>query len=71
MGAWPGRLVPDRSLRVLAGGRVLIGGSPLTVLRFADPVDLDDLQSPAVIDRLVDLGMAHPAPTVGPWDAAT
>jgi glycosyltransferase involved in cell wall biosynthesis len=67
VGAWPGRLVPDRSLRVLDGGRVLIGGSPLTVLRFGGPIDLDDLRSPEVIGRLVDRGMVHPAPATGPW----
>lgn len=69
MDAWPGRLVPDRSLRVIDGGRVLIGGSPLTVLRFTEPIDLDAVASPTVAARLVDLGMAHPAPEVGPFTA--
>lgn len=69
MDAWPGRLTPDRSLRVLDGGRVLIGGSPLTVLRYADPIDLDTCRTPEVVARLVDLGMVHPQPESGPYGA--
>ncbi len=70
MDTWPGHLRPDRSLRVLDDGRVLVGGSPLTVLRFAEPVDLDDVHAPAVVARLVDLGMAHPVPAAGPFIAS-
>ncbi|HET8931081.1 MAG TPA: glycosyltransferase, partial [Acidimicrobiales bacterium] len=64
---WPGRLVPDSSLSRSDGGRVLVGGSPLKVLRFAAPIDLDAVVSSAVIDRLVDTGMAHPDPSSGPF----
>lgn len=66
---WPGRLEPDASLSRLDGGRVLVGGSPLTVLRFASPIDLNDVVSSAVIDRLVDTGMAHPEPPSSPFTA--
>lgn len=47
-----------------------MGGSPLTVLRLSIPVDLAHVRSRAVIDRLVDTGMAHPHPTMGPFEAA-
>jgi mycofactocin system glycosyltransferase len=66
-GSWPGRLVADASLSVLDGGRVLVGGSPLKVLRFARPIDLGHMVSPEVVDRLVDTGMAHPEPHSGPF----
>lgn len=67
LSVWPGRLMRDASLSQLEGGRVLVGGSPLTVLRFAGPIDLDEVASPAVIDRLVDTGMAHPVPSTSPF----
>ncbi len=67
--AWPGRLVADASLQQLERGRVLIGGSPLKVLRFSRAIDLDQVTSPEVIDRLVDAGMAHPEPMTGPFTA--
>ncbi len=67
---WPGRLRADASLRTFAGGRVLVGGSPLTVLRLARPVDLDRERSARLVDRLVDTGLAHPEPEAGPFTAA-
>lgn len=68
--AWPGRLIPDRSLQMLDGGRVLVGGSPLTVLRLSVPVDVGTVTSHTLIDRLVDTGMAHPDPSAGPFTPA-
>lgn len=65
-----GRLNPDPSLQVLDAGRVLVGGSPLTVLRVSTPVDLAHVRSPQVRDRLLDTGMAHPVPSTGPFTAA-
>ncbi len=67
---WPGRLVADPSLQISEGGKVLIGGSPLKVVRFATPISLDRVRSPQVVDRLVDTGMAHPDPPRGPWSPA-
>ncbi|MBS1847860.1 MAG: mycofactocin biosynthesis glycosyltransferase MftF [Actinobacteria bacterium] len=55
-------------MRIVDGGRVLIGGSPLTVLRFAAPIDLDDITSASVVDRLLDCGMAHPVIGTAPFD---
>lgn len=66
---WPGRLVPDRSLEPLDGGRVLVGGSPLAVLRLSIPVDVATATSTKLIERLVDTGIAHPDPAVGPFTA--
>lgn len=66
---WPGRLVADASLRTLDDGRVLLGGSPLALLRFTAPITLDAVSNPSVIDRLVDTGMAHPDPSTAPFTA--
>ncbi len=63
----PVRLVPDRSLRILDDGHVLIGGSPLTVLRVSRPLDPTRVASPVLADRLIDTGMAHPDPATGPF----
>lgn len=67
---WPGRLIPDRSLRTVADGRVLVGGSPLTVLRVSRPVDPARVTAPRLVERLVDTGMAHPDPPSGPFSPA-
>ena len=70
MSGWPGRLVADRSLRTLDGGRVLVGGSPLTMLRFARRVDLGGPLAAATAALLIDRGMIHPIPPTGPVTAA-
>ena len=70
MVGWPGRLVPDRSLRTLDGGRVLVGGSPLTMLRFARRLDLGGPLAAATTALLIDRGMVHPAPSTGSMTAA-
>lgn len=67
------RLVADRTLRRLDGGRVLLGGSPLKLLRLRDAgallvTRLVDSGEPApasgkgaqLVDRLLDAGMVHP-----------
>jgi mycofactocin system glycosyltransferase len=72
----------DPSVRVVDGGRVLIGGSPLRVVRLTEAgarvvADLDaghplpDGRPVArLVDRLVDAGILHPRPTSGPWSPA-
>jgi mycofactocin system glycosyltransferase len=72
------RLVADRTLRRLDGGRVLLGGSPLKLLRLRDAgtqlvARLLDGGEPApargtgaqLVDRLLDAGMVHPVPAGG------
>lgn len=67
------RLVADRALRRLDGGRVLLGGSPLKLLRLRDAgarlvARLLDGGEPApstgngadLVARLLDAGMVHP-----------
>lgn len=68
----------DRSVRRVADGRVLVGGSPVKVInltvtgaalvdRIANRNDLANDPTPAqqgLIDRLVDAGMLHPTPSV-------
>ena len=70
-----GGLVLDRRARVLAGGRVLVGGDPPRALRFTDagaralrtlladppPREADPAHA-ALAHRLVDVGVAHPRP---------
>lgn len=68
------RYVLDRGARVLRGGRVLVGGSPGRVLRMTSAgAELlsrltagDDLGGTrgvdALLERLVDAGVAHPVP---------
>lgn len=63
------RFVADRSVRLTDGGRTLIGGSPLQVLRFSAPIDLDDIRSATVADRLVTAGILHPVHAHGPFTA--
>lgn len=70
MSNWPGRLIRDKSLRVSRDRKALIGGSPLTVLRFSDPIDPDGSLSTVTTARLVDLGMMHPRPATGPYGPA-
>ncbi len=67
----------DGSVRRTGGGRVLVGGSPLTLLRLtaAGAMLLDQVQSgepvvatPAtalLLDRLLDTGVIHPLQEVG------
>ena len=71
------RFRPDPSLRSVADGRVVIGGSPLRLWRFTGAgADLvrratgrEELQPTAVqrrvLDRLVDAGALNPVPTPG------
>ncbi|NEW72931.1 mycofactocin system glycosyltransferase [Streptomyces rapamycinicus] len=77
------RLVPDDSLRRFDGGRVLLGGSPLRLLRLrrdaagrvedwldGRPTDGDRAEG-ALARRLIDAGMLHPLPgasALGPAD---
>ena len=77
-------LAIDPSVRVTDGGRVLVGGSPLRVLRLSEAgarVVADVMAGRAVagdgrasvarlLDRLVDAGLAHPRPTAGPFTEA-
>jgi mycofactocin glycosyltransferase len=73
------RLRPDPGSRLLAGGTVLAGGSPVRVLRLTPagarhvaawwsgtPVP-DNPKARALARRLLDTGIAHPAPGRGPW----
>ena len=68
------RLRPDPGARLLARGTVLVGGSPVRVLRLTPagarhvsgwlagtPV-LDNPKARALARRLLDTGIAHPAP---------
>lgn len=76
-------LRPDHGSRLLAGGTVLVGGSPVRVLRLTPhgartvsgwwsgtPVP-DSPRSRALARRLLDTGIAHPVwspePARGPW----
>jgi mycofactocin glycosyltransferase len=72
-------LRPDPRSRLLAGGTVLAGGSPVRVLRLTPagarhvaawwsgtPVP-DNPKARALARRLLDTGIAHPAPGRGPW----
>jgi hypothetical protein len=67
-------LRPDPGARLLAGGTVLVGGSPVRVLRLTPagarhvsgwlagtPVP-DNPRARALARRLLDTGIAHPAP---------
>ncbi|GAA4871979.1 mycofactocin biosynthesis glycosyltransferase MftF [Saccharopolyspora cebuensis] len=76
------RLVPDPSLRVLDGGRALLGGSPLRVLRLGaagaalvgrwldgDPVTPRAAER-ALADRIVHSGLAHPRYPASRWGPA-
>jgi mycofactocin system glycosyltransferase len=76
------RLALDGSVRRYDGGRVMVGGSPLRLLRLtpdgADrvagwldgrPVD-DDPRDGRLARRLVDAGLAHPLFDSGPYRAA-
>jgi mycofactocin glycosyltransferase len=71
------RLRPDPGTRLLAGGTVLVGGFPVRVLRLTPsgarhvsgwwsgmPV-ADNPRARALARRLLDLGIAHPAPDRG------
>ena len=71
------RLRPDPGTRLLAGGTVLVGGSPVRVLRLTasgarhvagwwsgTPVP-DDRRARALARRLLDTGIAHPAGYAG------
>ena len=73
------RVALDRTARRLDGGRVLLGGSPLTVFRLGpggrrvlDAIEQGD-EIPAaahdLLDRLLDTGTAHPRPGPGPFNA--
>ena len=76
------RYLRDPSLRVIAGGRVVIGGSPLRLFRLTDAgaalvrqasTGDDVAATPArarLLDRFVDAGALHPRPTGGPFTAA-
>ena len=67
----------DTSARRLDGGRTLLAGSPLKLVRLTeagghwlDRVEAgDDVQPNALLDRLVDSGTLHPAPALasGPF----
>jgi len=71
-------LRPDQGLRSLAGGTVLVGGSPLRLLRLApraatlvrgwwDGVPVPgEPAAQALARRLLDAGLAHPDPAGGP-----
>ncbi|MDR7303985.1 mycofactocin biosynthesis glycosyltransferase MftF [Haloactinomyces albus] len=77
------RLIPDQSVRRLAHGRVLLGGSPLRLLRLgADGARLFDhwvrgepvgtsAQEHRLARRLISTGLVHPEPSAaafGPVD---
>lgn len=73
---WPGRLLPDTSTRLLDGGRAVVGGSPLRILRVTDRgaatlrsllAGGDPTGHDALVAKLVDTGMAHPQPSQSPW----
>lgn len=66
---WPGKLVVDPSVQILDGGHVLIGGSPLKILRFRQPIDLASLQSAEITNKLIESGIVHPQPDDGPYEA--
>jgi mycofactocin system glycosyltransferase len=72
-------LRPDPGTRLLAGGTVLVGGSPVRVLRLTPagvrhvagwwsgmPVP-DSPKARALARRLLDTGIAHPVPGDGTW----
>ena len=68
------RFAPDPSVEVRSGGRVLLGGSPLRVVRLTDAgaevarQALDGEPVPpgkaatALVRRLLDGGLVHPVP---------
>ena len=69
----------DPGVRILAGGTVLVGGSPVRVLRLTPsgarhvagwwsgtPVS-DNPRARALARRLLDTGIAHPVPDGGGW----
>jgi mycofactocin system glycosyltransferase len=72
-------LCPDPGSRLLAGGTVLVGGSPIRVLRLTPsgarhvagwwsgtPVS-DHPRARTLARRLLDTGIAHPVPGGGNW----
>jgi len=72
-------LRPDPGSRLMAGGTVLVGGSPVRVLRLTPsgarhvagwwsgtPVS-DNPRARALARRLLDTGIAHPEPGGGSW----
>lgn len=77
------RVLADRSLRRLDGGRVLLGGSPLRLVRLTDagaalvarlldggePVPTEG-KGADLARRLVDAGMVHPVADGGRWTPA-
>ena len=72
-------LRPDPGTRLLAGGTVLVGGSPVRVLRLTPAgarhvagwwsgIPVPDIpKARALARRLLDTGIAHPVPGDGPW----
>ncbi len=75
-------LRPDPGSRLLGGGSVLAGGSPVRVLRLTPsgarhvagwwsgtPVP-DNRKARALARRLLDTGIAHPVPGDSPWGPA-
>ena len=75
-------LRPDPGTRLLAGGTVLVGGSPVRVLRLTaagarqvagwwsgTPVP-DSPKARALARRLLDAGIAHPVPNGSAWGPA-
>ena len=75
-------LRPDPGSRLLAGGTVLVGGSPVRVLRLTPsgarqvtgwwsgtPVP-DGPRARALARRLLDTGIAHPVPSGAAWGPA-
>ncbi|HET7760890.1 MAG TPA: glycosyltransferase, partial [Phycicoccus sp.] len=75
------RFAPDPTVEVRSGGRVLLGGSPLRVVRLTDAgaevarQALDGEPVPpgrgpsALVRRLLDGGLVHPVPSTGPFGA--
>ena len=73
---WPGPCTLDPSTRLLDGGRIVVGGSPLRILRLTDRGArlVRDLTAPepatgplpaterALLRRLLDAGILHPHP---------
>ena len=61
----------DPTLRRLGDGRVVLGGSPLKLMRLTEAgarwvrraADGDDIAPNTLLDRLVDNGALHPSPT--------